>query len=209
MLKVCPQEQAVTFDGVFDVLSSGGSASAGYFDFVHNLFVFTIFALFRRRGGTRANTRSPLGNCQGQAGFNLGFDVPPIVDVDTSLGESNIKFLVGSGAGLVINYSSAQTVKVGVPTKLMIGGDGANLYLSKDFYNFEKAAKTGALPGSPVSAFYDLSLGAANPTPATANEPAELDWFRLLVYNRSATSFTIAERLSVKQEFDLQIGALP
>lgn len=190
-LLVNSDERAVNFDGVFDLLTSTGSAAAT--GFVMSTGVFDLILCLRRTNTTVGQERRICGNCEGQAGLFVGFNT----DANT---DGTFWVILGNGSGLINNYRTTARAPLGEPYKILIRGDGTQLRVSEDFSTFEDQAFGAALGAG--SAFYDFSVGGANPSQTTPRT-LEADVFDVFLYDRNLNA---AELAAVQANLVAQVG---
>lgn len=180
-------EQAVNFDGVFDLLTSPGSAADT--GFVMSTGVFDLVLCLRRNNCITVDSRRVCGNAEGQAGIAVLFN-----------GDNDVWVLLGNGSGLINNFTTTITPALGQPMKLLIRGDGTQLRVSTDFSTFEDQA-FGAAFGT-GSAFYDWSIGGSNPSQTTP-KTMEADIFSHYLYDRN---LSVAELAAIQANLVAQVG---
>lgn len=191
-LLVNSAERAVNFDGVFDLLTSAGSAAAT--GFVMSTGVFDLILCLRRTNTTVGQERRICGNCEGQAGLFVAFNT----DANT---DGTFWIILSNGVGLLTNYRSTARAPLGEPYKVLIRGDGTQLRISTNFSTFEDTAFAAALGSG--DAFYDWSLGGANPSQTTP-KTLEADVYAHYLYNRN---LSVSELAAVQARLTAQVGA--
>lgn len=184
-------EQAATFDGVFDLMTSPGSKSA--LSFIHNTGVFDVILVVRRTNNSITNERRLFGGSEGQAGL-------AVLLLTAASNEGAIWVILGNGAGLLNNFQTTIITPLGTPYKVLVRGDGTQVRVSHDFTTFQSQSFAAGL-GSGDS-FYDYSIGGCNPSQTTPLTFAG-EVFNVLVYNRNLSP---AELSQVTAFFDAQIG---
>lgn len=169
-------ENAVHFDGEFDIMTSTGSAATT--GFVMSTGVFDLILSLRRTNSTQGQERRVVGNCEGQAGLFVGLNT----EANT---EGTFWIILGNGSGLLINYRTTAFAPLGAPMKILIRGDGSQLRISTNFSTFEDVAFGAGLGAG--SAFYDFSVGGANPSQTTP-KTFEGDMYEVLLYDRNLSA---------------------
>jgi len=185
------EEQASTFDGVFDLMTSPGSKTS--LNFIHKTGVFDVILVVRRTNNSVSNERRLFGGCEGQAGLAVLLLTP-------SATEGAIWIILGGGAGLITNFQTTIVTPLGTPYKVLVRGDGTQTRVSHDFSTFQSQAFAAAL--GTTDSFYDYSIGAANPSQTTPLTFAG-EIFDVLVYDRNLSP---AELTQVTTFLDAQIG---
>lgn len=190
LLKKNASEQAVSFDGVFDLVTSASSAAAT--GFMHSTGVFDLVVVLRRTAPTTGFERRILGNCEGQQGLALLF----------STTEGKYWIIMGNGSGLITNLvTTTASAPMGEPVKLLVRGDGTQVRVSADFSTFEDQAFGAALGTG--DAFYDFSVGGSNPSQTTPRTLAA-DVYMVLLYDRNLSA---GELTAVQANIVAEVGS--
>lgn len=191
-LLVNSAERAVNFDGVFDILTSTGSAAAT--GFVQSTGVFDLILCFRRTSTSMGSERRICGNCEGQAGI--------AVLLNTSLNtEGTLWVILSNGGGLLTNWRTGVLAPLGEPFKVLIRGDGTKTQISTNFTSFTDNAWGAGLGAG--SAFYDFSVGGSNPSQSTPLT-FDGDFYDVLLYDRNLSAGELTE---VQTYLTAQVGS--
>lgn len=178
-------EKALSFDGVFDLVTSAGSkVQTG---FIHSTGVFDLIVVLRRTNVNNGTERRILGNCEGQEGISVLFN--------DGADEGKFWVILGNGSGLITNFTpTTVSAPLGQPIKLLVRGTGTSTRVSTDFSTFETQAFLAALGTG--DAFYDFSVGGSNPSQTTPKTLAA-DVYMVLLYNRNLTTNELADVTAV------------
>jgi hypothetical protein len=174
-------ESSVAFDGVDDRLTFPTSASR--FAAIHTMGVFDLFLGLRPRG---AGTRSLFG-CMTGTSTAKGLAVNINAD-------GKLVIALGNGSAEIIFSNAAFELVVPkfIPSMLLIRGDGTNLKVSQNLFDFESAAFAGALGAGDAVA--DYVIGASSGSQATITGSAngmfqgDLFWASLYTSNLGASN---------------------
>jgi hypothetical protein len=169
-------EDSVAFDGVDDRLTFPTSNSR--FAFIHQTGIFDLYLGFRQRGcGVRA-----LFGCMTNTSTAKGLSV--VVTADGLL-----SIALGNGAAAICLAASFELeVPKFTPTMLLVRGDGANIKVSQDLYDFETAAFTGALGAGNAAANYTIGASSGTQDAATNTTfQGDLFWASLYSTNLNAS----------------------
>ncbi len=173
-------ENAISFDGIFDVMTSPGSATET--GFVMSTGVFDLVLALRRTNNLTAQERRICGNCEGQAGISVLLN-----------GDGNLWVILGNGSGLISNFVTTVNVPLGEPTKILVRGDGTQIRVSTDFSTFEDQAFAAALGSG--DAFYDFTVGGSNPSQTTPRT-FEGDMYEVILYDRNLSGAELTQMSS-------------
>jgi len=191
-MKKSSTEQSVAFDGVFNQLTSIGSASL--LNFIHTTGVFDLFLVHRRRAG--GNERRLFGCSGGSAQKGL-----QVLQQAGAVGtDGNLSVTIGNNAGLIVSFDTTLQAELGVPTMVLIRGDGTRIRVTKNFYLWQSKTFTGSLATGDAFADYHLgSTGDAMTTPSLF----EGDKFIVALYS---TNFTLPNLVLWKAAAEAQLG---
>lgn len=191
-MKKSATEQSVAFDGVFNQLTSVGSA--GLLNFIHTTGVFDLFLVHRRRAG--GNERRLFG-CSGGSG-QKGIQV--LQQMGAVGTDGNLQVVIGNNAGLLVTATSTLRADLGKPTLILIRGDGTRLRITKNFYYWQNTTFTGSLATGNANG--DYCLGSIATSQATPNL-FEGDHFIVCAYD---TNLSLSNLVAWKAAAEAQLG---
>jgi lysophospholipase L1-like esterase len=188
MPAACNGQPVTSWDGARDAMTLPGT-TVKYTAF-HNTGVFDL-VWYGRRDAFRAS--SILGNATGTSskGVNVGFDT-----------SGHVKITAWNGTAVIYTLTSTFTLAAGEYAAVEVRGDGANVYLSKNFGAEESAAFTGALATGNSTA--NALLGGTATLPAESYYNGTLAW---LGYRASV--FTADERAGLRAFLEDRYGTTP
>lgn len=191
-LKKSNVETSVAFDGVYNQLTSDGSASK--LNFIHTTGVFDLLFVARRRASGSARRIFGCSGGSGQKGLQL------LQQTGAAGTDGNLEVTIGNNAGLLVSADFAIEFELAKPTFFLLRGDGTRLRLTKNFYRWENVDFTGALGTG--DAYGDYGLGSALPTTLTPNL-FEGDLFLMVLYS---SNLTLPQLLAARAEAESQVG---
>ncbi len=188
LIKKVEGSSVVSFDGRDDLLTCVGSATP--LGFIHTTGVFDIAVVFRRMA-----TRSAVARFFGTEGKGLG--VYLTTDSLTTV-EGGYEFILNNGTIPISTLiTQEQVAPIGEVSALFIRGDGTQLKVTRNFWDYEAQTFLGALGTGAAANDYAIGAtgGISGPTP---DNFSCVDIFDFLVWNRN---LTVAELDLVRTNF--------
>lgn len=187
-------EGSASFSGINDFVTSVGGAAS--FTFMHNTGIFDALVTVRRRGTSLAGApRRIFGNAASNKGITVSNDEAGHFVVNLYNGSSDIAAFTTTTA----------VAPIGVPTSVLIRGDGTNIKVSTDFVTFaDTKAFTGAGPAGGSAT--DMAVGASGTGETAGVHRYDGDIGQLVVW---PAILNASQMLQAKAYADARRAAMP
>ncbi len=176
----------VSFDGRSDYIKLPGSATS--LKFIHETGIFDLALVLRRRGGANAGERRIFGS--EPKGLAMAFTE---YELGTSI-EGGVRFFLTNGVATMSNLiAKSFAFPIGEVSVLWVRGDGTQLRVTRDFWNWE--SQTYLV--SPISGLgsIDYAIGTSAGVTGTETIYGEFDLLTFALWSRNVTSTEIQTKV--------------
>ncbi len=200
LLKSDDNEESVSFDGSYSILTAPGSAAT--LGFFHQTGVFDLLIVIRRRAISPEYSGTPGLPKRRIFGGSDGNGNGLIISLtDSFVEDGDVGALLTGPDGIIADIATTVTTEFATPSKIMIRGTGSELKISNDFYRWQSTTYATS-PGGVADAQFDYSIGGAKPLQVY---PLlfEGDYVLIAAWNRNLST---AELTQIRASLEEQIG---